>query len=93
METENSRMIWTVGRKLLIAFSIMIFLGILIGVIGLLSLNIVRASVQEAIATDTPLDHGSVFLGGVEYQWKLMVYILDQIHPPIPDEIHPPVPD
>ena len=53
METENSRMIWTVGRKLLIAFSIMIFLGILIGVIGLLSLNIVRASVQEAIATDT----------------------------------------
>lgn len=53
MDTENNRMIWTVGRKLLFAFGVMIFLAVIIGVIGLLSLNIVRARAREAIATDT----------------------------------------
>lgn len=53
MDTENSRMIWTVGRKLLITFSIMILLAVTIGIIGMISLKIIRSSVREAIATDT----------------------------------------
>lgn len=53
MDTENNRMIWTVGRKLLFAFGIMISLAVIVGVIGLISLNTVKARTTEAIATDT----------------------------------------
>ncbi len=53
MDKENNRMTLTVGRKLFIGFSIMIFLALTIGVIGLISLGRIRASVQEAIASDT----------------------------------------
>lgn len=53
MDTENNRMILTVGRKLLIAFGIIIFLGVSIGAIGLISLHTVSNSVRKAITTDT----------------------------------------
>ncbi|MCC6603894.1 MAG: HAMP domain-containing protein [Anaerolineae bacterium] len=53
MDKDNNRMILTVGRKLFIGFSIMIFLALTIGVIGLISLGKIRGSVQEAIASDT----------------------------------------
>ncbi|MCB9006037.1 MAG: HAMP domain-containing protein [Ardenticatenaceae bacterium] len=51
-ETDNHNTTLTVSRRLLIAFGIMVLLAVIIGVIGLLSFRIIKASVDEAITTD-----------------------------------------